>query len=73
VDEKTGCDALTIDIETIDTADKKYTSVVDAFNYHGAWALPMVTLNGAVVTTGIKAPGQIVDALEKEILKVTGA
>ncbi|AKG53778.1 hypothetical protein DGWBC_1123 [Dehalogenimonas sp. WBC-2] len=43
--------------------------MVDAFNRFGTWALPIVTLDGNVVSVGSTAPEQIAAALTQAMGK----
>ncbi|MDV2989531.1 MAG: hypothetical protein P3T54_05225 [Dehalogenimonas sp.] len=62
-----GGSAEVIDIETIDADAAEFAPVVEAFNRYGIWALPVVTLDGKVVSVGITAPEQIASAVKQEI------
>lgn len=67
VDGIVGGSAAVINIETIDAEDQSFAPVVEAFNQYGTWALPLVTLDGKVVSVGITAPEQIAVTLRQEM------
>jgi len=67
VDSVLGGSAAVTDIETIDADAPEFTPVVEAFNRYGIWALPVVTLDGKVVSVGITAPEQISATLRQEM------
>ncbi|MEN8615068.1 hypothetical protein ABFB09_07290 [Dehalogenimonas sp. THU2] len=63
----TGGTAAVIDVETIDADDPVFAPVIKAFDAYGTWALPVVTLNGQVVSVAVSAPGQIAAALDQAL------
>lgn len=71
VDDIVGGSAAVIDIETIDAEDPAFAPVVEAFNQYGTWALPLVTLDGKVVSISTTQPEQITSVLKREIEQTT--
>jgi predicted thioredoxin/glutaredoxin len=67
VDRKTGGNAAVVDIETIDTADPDYAAVVELFDRHSIWALPIITIDGKAVCWDTIDPDQIENVLEQEL------
>ena len=69
VEKTTKALAEVVNIESIDTEDSLYASVVKLFNTYGAAALPIIMLDGKAVCMGTVAPLLIVSALERELSK----
>jgi hypothetical protein len=61
-----------VDIESIDTDDPKYAPVVKAFDTYSTWALPVVTCNGEVVSSGDARPDRVVAALKNVMGEAKG-
>lgn len=54
-----------VDIESIDADDPEYAPVIGAFNTYSLWALPIITLNGAVASAGESRPERVTAALRQ--------
>ena len=67
VDKKTGGGAEVVNIETIDTEDADYAEMVKIFDAYAIWGLPMVMIEGKVVSWGASQLSKISAAVEKAI------
>lgn len=71
VDLKTGTDSEVINIESIDTEDENYAAVVKLFDAYAIWALPVVLIDGNVVSWGTPRLDRI-DVAVAEAVKTNG-
>jgi hypothetical protein len=67
VDQKTGGNAEVINIETIDTEDADYAEVVKIFDSYAIWGLPMIMVDGKVVSWGVSQLSKIGAAVANAI------
>ncbi|APV44559.1 hypothetical protein Dform_01230 [Dehalogenimonas formicexedens] len=63
VDSKTGTVSEVVDIESIDTEDENYAPVVKLFDSHSIWSLPVVFIDGKIVSWGTSR----LDRIEKSL------
>jgi hypothetical protein len=67
VDRKTGGSAEVVNIESIDAEDAAYAEVVKLFDAYAIWALPVVLIDGKVVTWGASQLSKISAAVARAI------